>query len=400
LAHRIPYPPNKGDKIRSFHLLKHLSERFRVYLGTFVDDPNDWQYCAAVRAYCADVCFIERKPRWHKALAATALLQGGSISVRFYASGVMQRWVDSRVALHGIERALVFCAPMAQFVAPQTSAGKALKKIVVDFVDADSEKWRQYATNHDSVLLRAVYRQEAANLLAYERYVADFSSSSFFVSPAEAALFSSRAPECAAKTGHFLNGVDTHYFKPDPGLPSPYHQRAQVLVFTGAMDYWPNVDAVVWFADKVFPTLLEQRPDLQFWIVGGKPAPEVAALAQCPGIFVTGRVPDVRPYLQHALAAVAPLRIARGIQNKVLEAMSMGRAVLVSEYATEGILADAETLEPALWRVERPEQFAAALEVVCDEGAAHVDISLMSRRFVKHAFDWKTNLQPVESSLI
>lgn len=400
LAHRVPYPPNKGDKIRSFHLLKYLSEHFSIYLGTFVDDDDDWQYCAAVRAYCVDTCFVERKPVRHKAMAASALLLGGSISVRFYASRQMQRWVDDCVVTNAIDRALVFCAPVAQFVAPETPAGKFLKKIVVDFVDVDSEKWRQYAIDHTSPVMRLVYRQEAESLLAYERQVSGMSDISFFVSAAEASLFCEVSPECKTKVSYFLNGVDKRYFRPDPALSNSYTADSKVLVFTGAMDYWPNVDAVTWFADHVFPVLLAGHPELQFWIVGGKPSTEVTALAKRSGIFVTGRVPDVRPYLQHAFAAVAPMRIARGIQNKVLEAMAMGLPVMASTFGLEGILAESESLEPALWRLDTTEQYVASLDLLFRQSEDKAGIAQTSVGFISKRFDWRTNLQPVVSKLL
>jgi sugar transferase (PEP-CTERM/EpsH1 system associated) len=163
---------------------------------------------------------------------------------------------------------------------------------------------------------------------------------SLFVSAPEAELFRTLAPESSAKIGHFSNGVDTDYFSPDTGHANPYAAGERALVFTGAMDYWPNVDAVQWFCDEVFPVLRQRVPDLRFYIVGSRPAPAVQALGQREGVTVTGTVPDVRPYIAHAAVAVAPLRIARGIQNKVLEAMAMATAVVVSPQALEGI--DAE----------------------------------------------------------
>jgi sugar transferase (PEP-CTERM/EpsH1 system associated) len=157
------------------------------------------------------------------------------------------------------------------------------------------------------------------------------------VSAPEADLFRQLAPESDSKIGFFNNGVDTDYFSPDLAHASPYGAGERALVFTGAMDYWPNVDAVQWFADEVFPQLQVRVPELRFYIVGSRPAPAVQALAQKSGVVVTGTVPDVRPYIAHAQVAVAPLRIARGIQNKVLEAMAMATPVVVSPQALEGI---------------------------------------------------------------
>ena len=186
----------------------------------------------------------------------------------------------------------------------------------------DSAKWSQYA-NSRSWPLSAIFKREGARLLAFERAVANGTEASVFVTPAEAQLFRTLAPECSTRVHHAQNGVDTDYFSPAHELPNPFATDEDAIVFTGAMDYWPNVDAVTWFARDVLPTIATQRPRARFYIVGIAPTPAVQALAQDPRVVVTGRVPDVRPYLKHARVVVAPLRVARGIQNKVLEAMAM-----------------------------------------------------------------------------
>jgi glycosyltransferase involved in cell wall biosynthesis len=197
-----------------------------------------------------------------------------------------------------------------------------------------------------------------------------------------------------ARIGHFSNGVDTDYFSPEHALASPYAAGEKALVFTGAMDYWPNVDAVQWFCDDVFPALSAQDPALRFYIVGSRPNPQVQALAQLPGVTVTGTVPDVRPYIRHATLAVAPLRIARGIQNKVLEAMAMGTPTVVSPQALEGIdavpdqelaVADGapawiETLGALLVRDNR-------------------EMGRAARARVEHHYSWPSNLACIEERL-
>ncbi|EAQ98909.1 TIGR03087 family PEP-CTERM/XrtA system glycosyltransferase [Congregibacter litoralis] len=336
LTHRIPYPPNKGDKIRSFHLLKYLSEYFSIYLGTFVDDKNDWQYCAAVRRYCADTFFVGRSPRLHKLLSLQGLFYGQPLSVTYYKSSAMQRWVNKTLENQAIEQALIFCSPMAQFVGGGTASDGPLKNTVIDFVDVDSEKWRQYA-DEQSGPLGWIYRREAVTLRATECELVRSSQRSFLVSRPEAELMRRRVPSNRQAIDYFENGVDTEFFsRPTHGL-NPFSDDAMVLTFVGAMDYWPNVDAVTWFANTVFPALRRENPALEFWIVGSKPNNDVRALTAREGVYVTGRVEDVRPYLEFAHAAVAPLRVARGVQNKVLEYMAMECWVLASNEAMEGI---------------------------------------------------------------
>jgi sugar transferase (PEP-CTERM/EpsH1 system associated) len=207
---------------------------------------------------------------------------------------------------------------------------------IVDFVDIDSDKWRQYADSK-SWPVNWIYQREAKLLFDYEKQIANEFDSACFVSEKEANCFKQLVPGAIKKITYFNNGVDTEFFSPQLAYENPYPNDVDVLVFTGAMDYWANVDAVDWFAHKIFPAIRSQLPKTHFFIVGNKPTDKVMALAAIQNVTVTGSVKDVRPYLSHASLVVAPLRIARGIQNKVLEAMSMEKIVVASPQAKEGI---------------------------------------------------------------
>ncbi len=332
LVHRIPYPPDKGDKIRSYHLLRHLARRYRVHVGAFVDDPEDWRHAEALQAMCASVHLVPIRPTLARLGALTGLLTGEALTLGYYRHPGMAAWVRQRLDA-GVRRVVGYSSAMARFVIDTHGVRR-----VMDFVDMDSDKWRQYAATRPWPL-SWLYRREADRLLAWERRVAASFDASLFVSEQEAADFRNAAPETADRVGWYGNGVDAEYFSPDRVYDDPYPAGTEALVFTGAMDYWPNVDAVTWFAREVFPRIRERRPAVAFYVVGSRPAAAVQALAREPGVHVTGRVPDVRPYLAHAAAAVAPLRIARGVQNKVLEAMAMARTVVVTPQALEGIRA-------------------------------------------------------------
>jgi sugar transferase (PEP-CTERM/EpsH1 system associated) len=391
LIHRIPYPPNKGDKIRSYHLLKHLAQHYRVHLATFVDDPNDWQYVPHVEALCASSHFARMNPLLARARSLTALAKNRSLSLEYYRDAGLARWVDQTLAAHKIDRVLVFCSPMAQYAERHRGARR-----VIDFCDIDSEKWRQYA-EQKSFPMSWLYRYEAKQLLRYERQVARDYDASLFVSAPEAELFRSLAPESSPKIGHFSNGVDTDYFSPEQQHPSPYAAGERALVFTGAMDYWPNIDAVKWFAAEVFPALRQRFSDVRFYIVGSRPAPAVLALAQQDGIVVTGTVPDVRPYIAHAAVAVAPLRIARGVQNKVLEAMAMATPVVVSPQALEGIDAVPGS---ELVLADAPAAFAdACAALLAGQDSANAAIGRAARAKVQRQYSWSSNLACVGESL-
>jgi sugar transferase (PEP-CTERM/EpsH1 system associated) len=391
LAHRVPYPPNKGDKIRSFHLLERLASRHRVFLGAFADAPEDLEHAGTLAALCEEVRILRLRPRLARLASLQGLLQGQPLTVPYYRCRAMQEWVDQAIAGNAIDRAVVFSSAMAPYL-----LGKQYQGIrrVVDFVDVDSDKWAQYAqTTRPAV--RWIYRRESARLLALERQIAGEFDGSVFVSAAEAALFRRLAPESAGKVTFASNGVDTLYFDPALPLPSPYPEGEKPLVFTGAMDYWPNVDAVCWFAEEILPAVLKAAPDAVFYAVGARPAPAVQRLARLPGVRIPGQVPDVRPYLRHAAAVVAPLRIARGIQNKVLEGMAMARPTVVTPAALEGIeaVADHELLVAADARAFA-DQVVAALSAT--EASA---VGAAARCRVLADFDWNNNLSAFDRLL-
>jgi sugar transferase (PEP-CTERM/EpsH1 system associated) len=263
---------------------------------------------------------------------------------------------------------------------------------IVDFIDLDSDKWRQYADTAGPPM-RWVYRRESRLLAKAETAIAARSSASLFVSEAEADLFR-RRPGVAAEHVHAIgNGVDLDYFNGSRNYPNPYPPGGPVLVFTGMMDYRANVDAVRWFADAVLPLIRQRHPDVRFAIVGAKPDDTVKRLAERPGVIVTGRVEDVRPYVAHAAVAVAPLRIARGIQNKVLEAMAMAQPVVASAEAFEGI--DAEPgvdLEVA----GDAGQFAETVCRLLDDPAKAEALGARGRRCMIGRYTWESRLAPLD----
>lgn len=380
LVHRIPYPPNKGDKIRSFHFLKALAEKYEVYLGTFIDDPEDRPYLDALKHFCKQSFCVELQPKLGKIKSLTGFLSGEALSLPYYRNTAMQSWVDNVIAEGKIESALIFSSPMAHYLQNHPAL-----RLVADFVDVDSDKWRQYAQSKPWPA-SWVYRREAQKLLQFETAIAQRAEATLFVSAQEAHLFKQLAPSVANKVGFVNNGVDTEFFNPELPYDSPYSKDLKTIVFTGAMDYWANVDAVVWFAQQVFPSIKPQCPAVRFYIVGSKPARQVLQLAETDAsVVVTGRVDDVRAYIAHADVVVAPLRIARGIQNKVLEAMAMARPVVVTSAAMEGICADSSIQVPA---IDSPDEFAEQVLRYLQQAMPPI---IANRRYVQAEFSWQHN---------
>ncbi len=381
LAHRIPFPPNKGDKIRSFHLLRHLAERYAVHLGAFVDDADDWQHAAQLQTWCASVKLVPLHPLRARLASLSGLLNGDALTLPYYRSAALKRWADDLARTGAVTRGLAFSSAMAQFM-------PKLPVRVLDMVDVDSDKWTQYAPTRRWPM-SWVYAREGRKLADWEARVAADFDATLLVSGDEAKLLQTRVPAARDRIGAFENGVDAEYFSPERTYPDPYPDAVRGIAFTGAMDYWPNVDAVVWFAERIFPAVREAVPAAQFTVVGSRPADAVVRLARQPGVVVTGGVPDVRPYLAHAACAVAPLRIARGVQNKVLEAMAMACPVVASPQAAEGIRAEAGR---DYWLAPDEAAFAAAVVDRLRAGGRNPQ----ARAGILARYDWGRNLAALD----
>jgi polysaccharide biosynthesis protein PslH len=345
LAHRIPYPPNKGDKIRSFHQLKTLCERgHEVHLVAFADEPRDVRYREELAKLCTSATIVPLDRRIAKIMALRGLIACQSFSVAYFASRLMEQRVGRLMSMHCFDAVVACSTPMARYV-----PSWLMPRSLVDLVDADSEKWGDYAQQ-----VRPprswFYQLERRRLRRYERAIIARFGHAIVTTEREAALLTRPCePLTNGRVEVITNGVDLEYFRPDmphacvmerlPAAERSYLADLSVtrLVFTGRMDYAPNVDGVRFFVKEIFPAIREHDPRTQFLVVGANPTREVRRLGSHPGVVVTGYVEDVRPYLASASVCVAPLRIARGVQNKVLEAMASGRAVVATPAATAGL---------------------------------------------------------------
>ena len=390
LTQRLPYPPIKGEKIRPLQILKYLTQWYDVHLGCLIDDPSDSQHVDTIRAMCRDVHVATLDRRVAKLTCLRGLLTGESLSVTFFRDRGLTRWVRDVVERVRPQVIFVNSGNMAPYVLDLPKR----ETRICDLADVDSEKWRAYA-DITTGPMRFVYRREWAKVAALERQIAhDFDASSF-VSDAEASLFARLVPDRAGHIRGVSSGVDHRYFDPALMYSPVFDVTLPTYVFTGTMDYPPNVDAVVWFATEILPHIRRTVPAAQFYIVGNGPSAAVQKLAGIRGVFVTGRVADVRPYVAHATAGVAPMRIARGIQNKVLEAMSLGRPVVLTSGALEGIEAEPGT-EVVL--ADTVEDFAAGCcrLALYNDGAA---IGAAARAKIVRDYDWSARLRRFDDLL-
>lgn len=391
LCHRIPFPPNKGDKIRSHALLTHLAERHRVHLACFVDEPADFAYAEDVRRIAGGEClFVPLKPATKYARALKALFTGEPITTAYFGSPVIQRWANALLAARPIEGAVVFSSAMAPYLlaAPGFDAARA----VLDLVDVDSDKWRQYAAAAKGPE-RWIFGREATTLLRLERNAARRYGATLLVSPFEAQSFARMAPESDGRIFAVANGVDLAKFTPGH-LPNPFSPDEIPIVMTGRMDYRPNADGARWFIEAIMPRIAEELPNSRFYAVGSHPPAALRAL-QSPNVVVTGHTADVRPYVEHAAVSVAPLRIARGVQNKVLEAMAMGKPVVATPEATRalGVMPGVD-----LWVESEPAKFAAAV-IAAVKGPEAKRIAKSGRAYVERHHNWRQNLSALDALL-
>lgn len=398
LAHRIPYPPNKGDKIRSFHELRALSERgHEVHLLAFADDAGDLGYQVDLAKFCASVQIVPLDRRWALLGALQALFGPRPLSLGFFESAQMRRAVQQKVAEVEFDAVFVYSSTMAQYV-PRELASRTL----VDLVDVDSEKWLDYARAARGPKAW-LYNLEWKRLRGYEQEIVATYAQTLLTTPREASLLT-QVDEFTrrARLRTLTNGVDLTHYRPEPWRLNlldklPLNERqwfadpsAPRLVFTGAMDYYANVEGVKFFVEEVFPHVRAQEPRAEFWIVGSKPTPEVRQLGQVPGVHVTGFVEDVRPYLQSATVCVVPLRIARGVQNKVLEAMAVGKALVAT---TEGVAGLEVTDGEQLLMATAPRRLAEHIVKLIRDDKLRGELGENARNFVEQQHDWTPLLQ-------
>lgn len=392
LCQRLPFPPNKGEKITSFNLVRHLGQRFDVHVGTFVDTREDVSEIERLRPYCASL-HVERiiKP-WAWGPAALRWLGGLPLSFALFRAARLKAYVHAIIEQHQPVAIVTHSSNISDY-AVMPSTRRIVR--VLHFADVNSEKFAAYAERSKG-WKRWLFALEARRVRAAEARLTAGADAIAFVSDEEAELFRSLVGTRAARIVTIANGVDAEAFDPGKAWPRPAWRDGPAFVFTGAMDYQPNIDAVVWFADAVLPRLLAVHSEVQFAIVGSNPAPAVRALASRRNVLVTGRVPDVQPYLAYAAAVVAPLQIARGIQNKVLEALAMGCPTIVSAHALTGIGTPDTT--PVITADSADEWVATCLRIL-DEPASTEALAARARPFVLDRFSWNARLRTLDELL-
>jgi sugar transferase (PEP-CTERM/EpsH1 system associated) len=386
LAHRIPYPPDKGEKIRAFHELKFLGARHTVDLYCFADSEAEAEQQTALKDYCRRI-YVETRSRARKVTgAAQSLLRGEPLSCGFFSSSKFQAEILRALASETFDVIFVYCSSMAQYI----PLGLAIP-VVMDFVDIDSAKWSQYA-KRSRPPLSWVYEREAKTLAAFEEKWARASAFTIVTTLQEAELLRG---EGIPPVQVVCNGVEIPAGR-GAGLPESIRALQPFALFVGTMDYLPNVDAVAYFAEEILPRIRERHPELSFLIVGRNPSNRVHKLGKLPGVVVTGAVPDVEVYLANCAAVVAPFRIAQGIQNKLLEALAACKPIVSTSGPAAAIGGKhGETLLIA----DDAEDFGNAVVALLEDPALCCRFS-NGVEFVRKNFSWHENLNHLEHLLL
>ncbi len=380
VTHRVPFPPDRGDRIRTWNVLKFLAGRTAVDLACLADEPASEATLQELRKVTNQLAVVPHSGRGRYVRGAFSMLRGRTMTEGLFESpaltSVLRAW--SRQTTY--DAVLASSSGVARYLFPPCVSADT--KRWVDLIDVDSQKWLDYA-KAAGFPMSLVYRTEGRRLRNVECGLAVTCDRLLVVSDAERDLFRAFCP--TDRIAAVSNGVDSTYFAPQPGTTVEAHS----CVFVGVMNYKPNVAAAIWFAQNVWPQIRQRYSDAKFYVVGKSPTPEVRALQAVDGIEVTGSVPDVRPWLMRATCAVVPLQIARGVQNKVLEAMACGRPVICSPEPLKGL-----TAEPGvhLLRADSAVEWITALSAVFDNRQMQHDFGAAAAKWVQQHHSWSSAL--------
>ncbi len=380
LSHCLPYPPTKGDKLRAYHEIRHLARRHEVHLLCLDRVRHESEDLPKLREICASAEVFHLDKRRARLRAIRALFSSTPLTLAYYRSQSFANRVREVAARHDVDMVMAYCSSMAPYAHLIEDVPR-----VIDLVDVDSAKWEQYS-QYAAPHKRPIYALEAKRLRRYETWVGSNFDRVLLSTSQEVDRFADFAPD--SRVLALRNGVDLDNFHP-LGLPK---NRVPTLVFTGQMDYFPNVDGVAHFSQEVFPRLRRRFPDIEFVIVGRSPTLAVQKLGSLPGVSVTGFVVDVRPFLTRAWIFVAPLRIARGVQNNVLEAMAMQLPVGCHEQVMAG-LTDSD-LEPGkdLLVAGSPAGLEREVARLVENEHDRRRLGLAGRDKVTRSYSWNRNM--------
>ncbi|EXI68191.1 MAG: sugar transferase, PEP-CTERM/EpsH1 system associated [Candidatus Accumulibacter adjunctus] len=377
LCHRFPFPPKRGGKIRPFNMIRHLSASgHRVTVCSLARSAAEAEEGRGIAAHCArfEMALVSEPTQTLRMVARLPLTTPSSMG--YFHSPALQRHVDRLLQTEKWDLIFVHCSSVAQYVERVRTVPK-----ILDFGDMDSQKWLEYA-NYKPFPLSLGYRLEGNKMLAAEKRLA--ASFDLCTATTRAEWQTLEDYRTGVATDWFPNGVDAAFFSPAAEAHDP-----DTLSFIGRMDYYPNQECMARFCAQIWPLLRQRRPQLKLLIIGADPSPEMRRLGELPGVTVTGSVPDVRPFVRQSALMVAPLNIARGTQNKILEAMAMGVPVVTSRVAAGGV--DAEPVTHFLV-ADTPEEYSGAILGVLQNPAERQRLAVAGRQRMLSNHAWSHSM--------
>ena len=382
ICHRLPYPADHGGRIRSFNLIRHYAAQgHEVTLCSLLRSSDAPHGPRQLSSYCRETHIATVTEPAQALRMALRVPTGTPSSLGYFYSPVLQRAIRNALGRRSFDLVFVHSSSVAQYVKYVTT----IKKII-DFADMDSQKWLLYAKFRNFVSGLA-YRLESIKLAAEERRLAQLFDGCTVSTSAELATLNQLGGACVADW--FPNGVDQDYFRPDG---EGHH--SDTISFIGRMDYYPNEECMVRFCREVMPLLRREISAIKLKIVGANPTSRIKRLAALDGVIVTGRVPDVRPHVLRSAVMVAPLAIARGIQNKILEAMAMGVPVVASPEAAEGV--DARAGEHLL-TASSPSDYARSILCLIGAPGERRRLGEAGRARVLSHHTWSRSMQRLDA---
>lgn len=386
LAHRVPYPPNKGEKLRTYHQLKHLVEEgCHVTVCVPLSESSDKADLIALRENLGVTTIgITSRFRYFRLIAGVITFKPLSVC-NFYLKRLLHA-IDKQLAEDPVDVVMCTSSCMAEYVFTSKTLARSLHKkprLIMDFMDLDSGKWRQYAAMR-GLPGSLIYAQEARLLRAYERRIHDTFDECLFVSAQEVAMFERDPGITTAKLHAIGNGVDPQEFYPAVQAPSDENVH---LIFVGVMDYFPNEDAMLWFVETMWPALRKDWPNARLSIVGMRPSEKIKSLIKVKGVEVIGFVEDVLPWFHSATIFVAPFRVARGVQNKILQAFATGVPVVTTSLGAEGI-ACKDGVE--LLVADEYDSFVEQVNLLINSPEKRAELREHALLLVKTAYSWRS----------
>jgi sugar transferase (PEP-CTERM/EpsH1 system associated) len=334
LCNRIPYPPHRGDKIRSYHMLRRLGDHFDVHVAGFLCDKNDELDYKKMPSFCKSHHFVRQASKGSIKATAMNLFAKSSLTSNLFRHDDLEAWIEKTVAEQNVKCIIVNSLPMAQYAIQHAKNGVVC---LADFERVESDSWRQFEPTKGPLAKKA-FQKELEEIEQSERELAKHFKGIIFTSRLNARIFTSSCPEASDKVATFVNGVETEYFSPERELPKVFHKKEIPIVFCGAMDEYYNEEAVLWFASEVLPLVKKKSPTATFHVVGSCPSKKLLKAAESLKFKVTGEVDDVRPYIKGAALTVAPVKKGKAVHYKVLESLAMGKPCVMTPHAMEGLI--------------------------------------------------------------